>query len=80
MHIFAVTIRWSEDTPSKEEYASQFFALFFHAYSIYIFTYTFSFALLVSRFTMIKWLIDFKGMSNRQELFHAKKQGNFIFM
>ena len=28
--IFAVTIRWSVDTPSKEEYASQFNALFFH--------------------------------------------------
>ena len=28
--IFAVTIRWSVDTPSKEEYASQFIALFFH--------------------------------------------------
>ena len=28
--IFAVTIRWLEDTPSKEEYASQFIALFFH--------------------------------------------------
>ena len=28
--IFAVTIRWSEDTPSKEEYASQFNALLFH--------------------------------------------------
>ena len=26
----AVTIRWSEDTPSKEEYASQFIALFFY--------------------------------------------------
>ena len=25
--IFAVTIRWLEDTPSKEEYASQFNAL-----------------------------------------------------
>ena len=28
--IFAVTIRWSDDTPSKEEYALQFIALFFH--------------------------------------------------
>ena len=28
--IFAVTILWSEDTPSKEEYVSQFIALFFH--------------------------------------------------
>ena len=28
--IFAVTIRGSEDTPSKVEYASQFIALFFH--------------------------------------------------
>ena len=26
-HIFAATILWSEDTPSKEEYASQFRAL-----------------------------------------------------
>ena len=29
--IFAVTIQWSVDTPSKEEYASQFIALFFHS-------------------------------------------------
>ena len=28
--IFAVTIRWSEDTPSKEKYATQFNALLFH--------------------------------------------------
>ena len=28
--IFVVTIRWSEDTPSKEEYALQFNALLFH--------------------------------------------------
>ena len=27
--IFAMTIRWSEDTPTKEEYAAQFIALFF---------------------------------------------------
>ena len=29
-HIFAMTIRWSEDTPSKEGYASGFNALLFH--------------------------------------------------
>ena len=29
-HIFAMSIWWSEDTPSKEEYASQLIALFFH--------------------------------------------------
>ena len=28
--IFSMTIRWSEDTPSKKEYASKFIALFFH--------------------------------------------------
>ena len=28
--IFAATIQWSEGTPSKEEYASQFIALFSH--------------------------------------------------
>ena len=29
-HIYAVTILWSEDTPPKEEYASQFRAQFIH--------------------------------------------------
>ena len=28
--IFAMIIQWLEDTPSKEEYASQFIVLFFH--------------------------------------------------
>ena len=32
--IFAVTIRWSDDTSSKEEHASQFIALFFQFLSI----------------------------------------------
>ena len=35
--IFAVTIRWSEDKPLKEEYASQFNALLFHFLVIFIY-------------------------------------------
>ena len=58
--IFAVTIRWSEDTPSKEEYASQLIALFSH----FLFIKTSSIWTAIDRLSII-WKSDLTDKMKR---------------